>query len=251
MVVTPLSNFLFFSLHNHRNEFPFPIETNCTPCRFPGARYLYFQHEPSANNLRIQKTNWTTIRGVNYVPSYSRNPYEMWRYFNAEAFDRELALATKVGYTSVRLWLNYFAYQDRPKEMLADFKTALNLCRKHNLKVVVVLFDGCGASQKADGQIMKVSDAYEFLLRSPRLSEKLKEIVKFNYGSYAHGFGRDVQVRVSDSGSPHVLLWQDWQPSPGYEMLGPESWSKLDRYVRDIVGQAAGDETILAWDLMN
>jgi|GEM_PF-2548248 len=210
-----------------------------------------FPGQSTAIRHRLQKTNWTTIRGVNYVPSYSRNPYEIWRYFNADAFDRELAMASRVGYTSVRLWLNYFAYQDRPKEMLADFKTALILCRKHNLKAVVVLFDACGATQKPDGQIMKVSDAYQFLLSSPRLSDKLKEIVKFNYDSYAHGFGKDVEVRVSDSGSPHVLLWQDWQPSPGYEMLGPKSWAKLDRYIRDVVGQGAGDETIMAWDLMN
>jgi hypothetical protein len=200
---------------------------------------------------KASNTDWAAIRGVNYVPSYGKNLYEIWLRFDERAFDRELALAKKVGFNSVRLWLNYFAYRERGRHMIDDVQTALNLCRKHQLKVIVVLFDGCGATPTANARSMTVSEAYDYLLQSPRLSDKLKEIVRFNYGSYAKGLGRDIEVQVSDDGSPHVLLWQNWRPAPGYDKLGKDWWPQLDRYIRDVLKRFAGNETVIAWDIMN
>jgi hypothetical protein len=200
---------------------------------------------------KVVKTPWANIRGVNYVPSYGKNLYEIWHDFDRDAFDRELALAKKVGYNSVRLWLSYFAYRERGRKMVDDVKVALNLCSKHNLNAIIVLFDGCGATPTPNARTMTVSEAYDYLLRSPRLSEKLKQIVRLNYGNYAKGLGRDIEVKISDEGSPHALLWQNWQPSPGYDKLGQDSWPQLDRYVRDIVGSLAGNDRVLAWDIMN
>src|SRR6266487_6161507 len=183
----------------------------------------------SAVSSKIVKIDWAGIRGVNYIPSYGQNPYEIWRHFDRDAFDRELALARKVGYNSVRLWLNYFAYRERGSRMVDDVETAVRLCRKHNLKAVIVLFDGCGARPRTGARTMTASAAYDFLLSNPRLSEKLKQIVRFNYEPYVSGVGRDVLLQVSDESTPHVLLWQSWQPSPGYDRMDQESWPRLDR----------------------
>jgi len=204
-----------------------------------------------AASQRVQKTDWPAIRGVNYIPSYGENLYEIWRHFNPEAFDRELALARKVGYNSVRLWLNYFAYRERGKRMVDDVETAVRLCRKHDLKVVVVLFDSCGSRPRPGAQTMTVSEGYEYLLRNPRLSEKLKEIVRFNYGPFAKGLGKDMRVQLSPDSPPHALLWQSWQPSPGYDKIEQNWWPQLDRYVREVVGRLAGNDSVLAWDIMN
>src|SRR5262245_10657369 len=206
--------------------------------------------QSSLANSRIDEVDWSRIRGVNYIPSYARNTYEIWRDFDAEVFDRELALAHKVGYSSIRLWLNYFAYKERGS-MVQDVNTAVTLCRKHQLKAIVVLFDGCGASPKAASKLMTVSEAYDRLLSNSTLSDPLKEIVRFNYGRYAKGLGKDIQVRVSEDSSPHALLWQDWHPSPGYTQMDPDSWSSLDQYITDVIGKMAGNKTVLAWDLMN
>ena len=207
--------------------------------------------QSSPGNRNVAKLDWSQIRGVNYVPSYGKNLYEAWRNFDRDAFDRELGLARKVGYNSVRLWLNYFAYRDRGRRMVDDVETAVELCRKHNLQVLIVLFDGCGVSQQPGSKTMTVKAAYDYFLRSPNLANKLKEIVKFNYDKYANGFGRDIEVQVSPNTSPHVLLWQDWQPSPGYDKLDQQWWPQLSRYVRDVVGRLAGNDTVLAWDIMN
>ena len=130
---------------------------------------------------KVAKTDWSAIRGVNYVPSYGKNLHEIWRQFDRDAFDSELGLARKVGYNSVRLWLNYFAYKERGQQMIDDVETAVKLCRNHNLKVVIVLFDGCGVRPRPQSRTMTVREAYDHFLRSPQLSEKLKEIVRFNY----------------------------------------------------------------------
>ena len=68
---------------------------------------------------------------------------------------------------------------------------------------------------------------------------------------YATGMGKDVLIQVGPDSSPHVLLWQNWQPSPGYDMMGKASWPQLDRYVRAVVNRLAGNDTVLAWDIMN
>jgi len=202
-------------------------------------------------NPRLNNIDWTAIRGVNYIPSYGENLYEIWRRFNPEAFERELALAKKVGYNSVRLWLNYFAYRERGKLMVDDVQTAVNLCRKNNLKAIIVLFDSCGVRPRPDARTMTVKEGYEYLLSNPKLPDKLKEIVRFNYGPFASGQGKDLRVQLSADSSPHALLWQSWQPSPGYDKLENDWWPRLDRYVRDVVGRLAGDDVVLAWDIMN
>jgi hypothetical protein len=200
---------------------------------------------------RIDKIDWAAIRGVNYIPSYGQNLYEVWSNFNRDAFDRELAIAKKVGFNSVRLWLNYFAYAERGARMIDDVEAALTLCRKHGLKALIVLFDGCGVRSRPGAKTMTVGEAYGRFLKSPRLTDKLKQIIKFNYASFANGPGRDILIEASEDSSPHILLWQSWQPSPGYDKMGKEWWPKLDAYVRAVMDRLANDDTVLAWDIMN
>src|SRR5208337_3076980 len=54
---------------------------------------------------KIAQTNWSEVRGVNFVPSYASNTYEIWRNYDHEIVDRDLRMASDVGYNSVRLWL--------------------------------------------------------------------------------------------------------------------------------------------------
>lgn len=43
-----------------------------------------------------------------------------------------------------------------------------------------------------------------------------------------------------------------WLQSPGREVVNkPESWSRLERYVKDIVGTFAKDDRVVIWDLYN
>lgn len=200
---------------------------------------------------RIAETDWSKIRGVNYIPSYGRNNYEIWRDYDHEAFDTELRLAKKVGYTSVRLWLNYFAFAERGPKMVDAVEEAVKLCRTHDLKALIILFDACGVRPRQGARLMTVRQAYDYFLTSPRLSEQLKQFVKFNYEPYAKGPGQDILIPVADGSPPHIIIWQHWQPSPGYDKMGQEWWPKLDTYVRAVVGRLARNETVLAWDILN
>ena len=55
---------------------------------------------------KILQTKWQDIHGINLVPIYAENTYEIWRNYDHAEFDRELGLAAGVGFNSVRLWLN-------------------------------------------------------------------------------------------------------------------------------------------------
>src|SRR4030095_13522197 len=117
---------------------------------------------------RIAQTDWAGIRGVNYIPSYGRNLYEMWRDYNHDAFDTELALARKVGYNSVRLWLNYFAFAERGAKIVDAVEDAVKLCRAHDLKVLITLSDGCGIRPRPNARRMTVKQAYDYFLAGGR-----------------------------------------------------------------------------------
>jgi hypothetical protein len=196
-------------------------------------------------------TGWNRIRGVNYIPSYGRNLYEIWKHYNHEAFDAELGLAKTVGYDSIRLWLNYFAFAERGPALVNDVEDAVRLCEKHRLKVLIVLFDGCGVRPRPNSRTIKVPEAYQEILASPSRSPQEKEFVRSTYEPYVQGPGRDVLVPYAPDTSPHVLIWQYWQPSPGYDKLDKSWWPKLDAFVQAIVRKIGGHPAVIGFDILN
>src|SRR6202041_1147155 len=48
-----------------------------------------------------------------------------------------------------------------------------------------------------------------------------------------------------------ALLWQNWVSTPGNNRLGPEGYSKLEKYVGAIVGRVKDNPNVLLWDVMN
>jgi hypothetical protein len=200
---------------------------------------------------RLSTTDWAGIRGVNYIPSYGRNLYEIWRGYNHDAFDSELALAQSVGYNSVRIWLNFFAYAENPQSFVKNLADAAALCRRHDLRAVFVLFDSCGIRARKDARLMRVEDAYRAFLASPRLPQKERDRVRTFYKPYAEGLGRDVLIPVGADTPPEIIIWQYWQQNPGFDKLDESWWPKLDQYALGVVSTLANNERVLAWDLMN
>ena len=83
--------------------------------------------------------------GFNYIPAYAINYTAMWdkTSFNADAIDKELALAEKTGFNVLRAVLQYAVYADDPQYFLKTLNTFTSVCDKHHIKFVPALFDDC------------------------------------------------------------------------------------------------------------
>ena len=88
---------------------------------------------------------WAEIRGVNYIPSYAASSHQIWSQYDAKTLRRELSAARGLGFNSVRFWLNYDAFAEQPDEFLTHFADFVDICRKLELTVMPILFDGAGA----------------------------------------------------------------------------------------------------------
>ncbi len=91
----------------------------------------------------MAKDEFSSVRGFNYQPGYASNSYEAWRWFDAEAFKRELGWGKKAfpGINTIRLWLSWDAYIRIPEQFLQHFETALSICDSLGLKVIACLFN--------------------------------------------------------------------------------------------------------------
>lgn len=86
-----------------------------------------------------------SIRGCNYLPRTAVNSTEMWQAetFDPKTIDQELGWAEDLGYTSLRVFVQFVVWQQDAKGFKKRFGQFLDLARKHRLSVMPVLFDDC------------------------------------------------------------------------------------------------------------
>jgi hypothetical protein len=200
---------------------------------------------------KIARTEWSNIRGANYIPSYASNTYEIWRNYDHDVFDRELRLAAGVGYNSVRLWLNYDAFEELGPKMVDRVDDALRVCEKYHLRAVIVLFDSCGIRPRTDAKWMTAGDAYDQFQHSSRFTPEQKTFMAALFKNYVRGFGAHTLVPVGVETPFMALLWQNWQPTPGNNRLGAEWYPRLEKYVDAVVERLKDNPNVLLWDVMN
>ena len=99
------------------------------------------QWTPEEANAWYKKLGW--LRGCNFIGSDCVNRLDMWQSYKIEeklaTADRELALAEKIGFNTVRLWANFDVYYAEPDSFMDIFERYIELCCKHKQKVMVVL----------------------------------------------------------------------------------------------------------------
>ncbi len=200
---------------------------------------------------KIRSTDWAGIRGANFIPSYASNTYEIWRNYDHEVFDRQLRLVQAVGYNSVRLWLNSRVYEELGEAMVDRVEDALRLCAKHKLKAVIVMFDACGARPRKDARWVTASEAFDYFQSSPQFSQEQKQYLQQLFGSYAKGHGANRLVPLGSDSPMMILLWENWQATPGNDGLGTEWYPKLEAYVEALLRRLKDHPNLLLWDLMN
>jgi len=154
---------------------------------------------------------WAHVRGVNYVPSYSRNPVQTWIDWDLVTIERELDLAQSLYLNAVRVFLHLFAWAaDRPT-FLSRYESFVVACAKRSIRPMIVLFDDDffdvpGIATEADAKAWVASQAY----------------------------------RTSD-----------WMANPGMPWLAAdaaESWPLVRAFLADVVRD---DPRLLAYDIMN
>jgi hypothetical protein len=85
------------------------------------------------------------ICGFNYIPAYAINYTAMWdkTSFDANAIDKELALAQAAGMNVLRAVLQFVVYEDDPAYFLRTLDQFMDICSKRGIRFVPALFDDC------------------------------------------------------------------------------------------------------------
>ncbi|MCU0962139.1 MAG: hypothetical protein MUF48_18750 [Pirellulaceae bacterium] len=195
--------------------------------------------------------SWSQLRGVNYFPAMARNAHDMWRHFDPVTADRELRWAHNLGFTSVRLWLSVPTYQEDAAGFERDLRQCLDLCQKHHLSAMLVLFDSCGVEPRQDATDVPVREAYAGFLASARFSHEERQVIAARYGQFAAGRGQDMLVPVGSDTPYDILFWQFWAPNPGLRRLLRGDWSDLYPYVDSALTIGKDHPAVIAFDIMN
>jgi len=87
--------------------------------------------------------NVGTLKGVNYVPRTAVNSVEMWMEdsFDPDTIDEELNWAQDIGYTCIRVQLQFEVWRQDPEGFLDRVDELLKIAQHNGLRVTLVLFD--------------------------------------------------------------------------------------------------------------
>jgi endo-1,4-beta-mannosidase len=103
--------------------------------------------------------------GCNYIPRTAVNQIEMWQAetFDAKTINQELGWAQKLGFNTLRVYLNDKVWEvdrDGFKKRLDAF---LGLAQKHRMRVIYVIFDDCwNANSKLGKQPDPIPGVHNF-----------------------------------------------------------------------------------------
>jgi len=183
--------------------------------------------ESEADSEQKYSARWTTEManewyanqpwacGFNYVPANAISYTEMWMpyCFDTTLIDKELTLAQKLGFNCLRVVLPFVVWEHDPEAFKNRLNEFLSLCERHQLKVMLTLFDDCAFGSDPN----TTNPVYG----------KQPEVLK---GWYANG----------------------WTASPGHAMVrDPETWPRLELYVKDVIQTYRMDPRVWVWDLYN
>lgn len=83
--------------------------------------------------------------GCNYIPSNAINQLEMFQAdtFDINQIDKELGWAQSIGFNLLRIYLHYLLWEQDASGLKKRMKELLEICEKHQMKVLFVFFDDC------------------------------------------------------------------------------------------------------------
>ena len=83
--------------------------------------------------------------GCNFLPSNAVNQLEMFQQetFDKKTIEREVGWAKSLGFNSLRVYLHDLLWSYDPKGFSDRLDNFLNICNKHSIRPILVLFDDC------------------------------------------------------------------------------------------------------------
>ncbi len=108
------------------------------------------QEQPSAHSERWTEDatkQWYATEpwlvGSNYLPAYADNELQMWQAdtFDPKRIDRELGWAQGLGMNTMRVFLHDLLWKQDSEGFRQRLDTFLQICDKHKIKPIFVLFD--------------------------------------------------------------------------------------------------------------
>ena len=99
-----------------------------------------------------RKQPW--LVGANYIPSTAINELEMWQAdtFDPQRIDKELGWAENIGLNTMRVFLHDLLWQQDAAGFKKRVNTFLDICAKHKIRPMLVLFDSCWDSEPKLGK---------------------------------------------------------------------------------------------------
>jgi hypothetical protein len=187
-------------------------------------------------------------RGVNYLPSWARSPVEHWGpLLRPEILRRELGWVRALGLDHVRVWSSAPAWETGGETYVDGIGLLLDTAHDLELGVVVQLFDSCGTEPGGAGEQLTIEEVLARAEGDPRL-----ELVLALGSEEGRDFtGQPAIETVVWRGDPMVVLWEAWEPSPGYDRLGPPYWPVWDAYAQAVLSRIADHPALLLVEVMN
>ncbi len=119
---------------------------------------LMAQADPSPRWTPQQANDWYAKQawpiGANYVPATAINQLEMWQEetFDPERIDLELGWAEKLGFNTMRVFLHDIPWQTDSAGFLKRIDRFLEICEKHKIRPMIVIFDSVWNPQPKSGK---------------------------------------------------------------------------------------------------
>ena len=195
--------------------------------------------ETSSNQWSKQKAqDWYDqqpwLVGCNFSPSTAINQLEMWQAdtFDPETIDRELGWAASIGMNTARVYLHDLLWTQDSEGFLERIDLFLDICKKHNIRPMLVLFDSVWNPQPKLGKQPEprphlhnsgwVQSPHIDVLKDPKKVDMLEPYVK------------GVLERFKDD--TRVLMWDVYNEA-GHSGMGAKSLPLLNaafEWVREV-----------------
>lgn len=155
--------------------------------------------------------------GCNFTPSTAINQLEMWQAstFDLKTIEAELALAASVGMNAVRVYLHDLLWLEDVEAFLNRIDTFLGVAERHQIRVMLVLFDSCWHPEPALGPQPQPREGVHNSgwVQSPGMPA-LKNV---NEHGRLENYVKGVVGRFGQD--PRVLAWDIWnEPDNGPEV---------------------------------